>query len=64
MKVTRLTRDVLACRRERLQMERDGWIEIGLPLVYINGAKYREKIIDAKVSVSRRQVWVKTAEPE
>lgn len=63
MKVTQLTRDALAYRREEREYERKGWERIGegggkLWELY-RGWRFRHRITDVAISVDGKSLWVK-----
>lgn len=61
MKVTKFTKDALACRRESRIMQKNGYQQIEVDWKLHRGGKWNEEItfFDAKVAADRKHVWIK-----
>jgi len=59
MKLSQVTRLILACQREFRKMARDGYERIDGPWDIHRGARYDCRIVDAKVSRDGKHVFVK-----
>jgi len=65
--VTKFSRQALAVRKEKRDMLDGGWEFIGeggYPLGELNrGARWRERIVEAKPSCDGKGVWVRIEKP-
>lgn len=59
MKVTNFTREVLGCRKEARELEPLGYVKHETNWEIIRGGRYREVIIDARISHCGKYVWTK-----
>ena len=64
MKVTDFTRRALAVRREARNLERQGYRKHETDWEILRGARYREVIVDARISVDGKHVWTKIGPPK
>ncbi|RTM07424.1 MAG: hypothetical protein EKK31_11725 [Hyphomicrobiales bacterium] len=66
MKLTQITRQVLKVRRDRRDMERDGWEFIGEGGGCLweleRGYRTRHVITDVRIAASGKGLWIKTAQ--
>ena len=63
MKFTDLTRRALAVRREQRELERRGFRRHETDWEIHRGARYREVIVEARVSVCGKYVYTKLGDP-
>lgn len=61
MRVTEATRAVLAFRRQRRELERQGYVLLPEPYwEVVRGDRWREQIVDVKISTNGKSLYVKT----
>ncbi len=63
MKVTDVTRRALAVRREARTLTRAGYRRHETDWEIHRGYRYREVIVDARISCDGKYVWTKLGEP-
>ncbi|PTM61916.1 hypothetical protein [Phreatobacter oligotrophus] len=61
MKMTAFTRAMLAARRQRRALVRQGYEEVPCPIMAMhNGGRMRERIVDVKISTDGHGLYVLT----
>lgn len=67
MRVSELTKSALACRRETRDLKAAGWEPVGENGGNLwelhRGWRYNHRIVDVKISVDGKSLWVKVAPP-
>lgn len=60
---TAASKQIIAARRERRDMTRDGWVHLGedshLIGSMVRGERWRQKIVDVRIAHDGMSLWVK-----
>jgi hypothetical protein len=64
MKVTQVTKDVLASRRQERRLLAAGYRKHETDWEILRGFRWRDVIVDAVISVDGKHVWTKIGAPQ